>query len=31
MSNDEAAKVRRTLQMRFTLPSGDSAQLIAMI
>ena len=31
MSNEEAAKVRRTLQMRFTLPSGDSAQLIAMI
>jgi hypothetical protein len=31
MSNDEAAKVRRTLQMRFTLPSGDSAQLVAMI
>ena len=31
MSNDEAAKVRRTLQMRFTLPSGDSAHLIAMI
>ena len=31
MSNEEAAKVRRTLQMRFTLPSGDSSQLIAMI
>ena len=31
MSNDEAAKVRRTLQMRFTLPNGDSAQLVAMI
>jgi hypothetical protein len=31
MSNEEAAKVRRTLQMRFTLPSGDSAHLIAMI
>jgi hypothetical protein len=31
MSNDEAAKVRRTLQMRFTLPTGDSTQLIAMI
>src|ERR1700681_2098046 len=31
MSNEEAAKVRRTLQMRFTLPTGDSAHLIAMI
>jgi hypothetical protein len=31
MSNEEAAKVRRTLQMRFTLPSGDSAHFIAMI
>src|ERR1700689_2251472 len=31
MSNDEAAKVRRTLQMRFTLPSGDSSHLVAMI
>src|SRR4029077_4754769 len=31
MSNEEAAKVRRTLHMRFTLPSRDSAQLIAMI
>jgi len=31
MSNEEAAKVRRTLQMRFTLPTGDSSQLIAMI
>ena len=30
MSNEDA-KVRRTLQMRFTLPGGDSAQLIAMI
>jgi len=30
MSNEEA-KVRRTLQVRFTLPTGDSAQLIAMI
>src|SRR5579864_5855153 len=31
MSNEEAAKVRRTLHMRFTLPTGDSSQLIAMI
>jgi hypothetical protein len=30
MSNEEA-KVRRTLQVRFTLPTGDSAQFIAMI
>ena len=30
MSNEEA-KVRRTLQLRFTLPNADSAQLIAMI
>ena len=30
MSNEEA-KVRRTLQLRFTLPTGDSTQLIAMI
>jgi hypothetical protein len=30
MSNEEA-KVRRTLQLRFTLPTSDSAQLIAMI
>jgi hypothetical protein len=30
MSNGEP-KVRRTLQMRFTLPSSDSGQLAAMI
>jgi hypothetical protein len=30
MSNDEA-KVRRTLQLRFTLPTSDSTQLIAII
>ena len=30
MSNEDA-KVRRTLQLRFTLPSGDSSQLVAMI
>ena len=30
MSNEEA-KVRRTLQLRFTLPNADSAQLIAMV
>ena len=30
MSNEEA-KVRRTLQLRFTLPTADSTQLIAMI
>jgi hypothetical protein len=30
MSNGEQ-KVRRTLQLRFTLPSADSGQLIAMI
>ncbi len=30
MSN-EAAKVRRTLQLRFTLPAADSGQLVAMI
>jgi hypothetical protein len=29
MSNDE--KVKRTLHLRFTLPSGDSGQLAAMI
>jgi hypothetical protein len=29
--SDEAAKVRRTLQLRFTLPSADSGQLVAMI
>src|SRR6202140_3449557 len=30
MSNDEP-KVKRTLQLRFTLPSADSGQLTAMI
>jgi hypothetical protein len=30
MSNDEA-KVRRVLHLRFTLPSGDTGQLVAMI
>ena len=30
MSNEET-KVRRTLQLRFTLPASDSMQLIAMI
>ncbi len=30
MSNDDP-KVRRTLQLRFTLPSADSSQLVAMI
>jgi|ERR1700733_9433310 hypothetical protein len=29
--NDEAPKVRRTLQLRFTLPSADSGQFAAMI
>ena len=31
MANEEAAKVRRTLQLRFTLPTADSTQLAAMI
>ena len=31
MTKEEAAKVRRTLQLRFTLPSADSGQLVAMI
>jgi uncharacterized protein YbaA (DUF1428 family) len=30
MSNDEP-KVRRTLQLRFTLPTADSGQLAAMV
>jgi hypothetical protein len=30
MSNEEA-KVRRTLQLKFTLPTSDSGQLAAMI
>jgi len=29
--SDDDAKVRRTLQLRFTLPTADSAQLAAMI
>jgi hypothetical protein len=31
MDKDEQPKVRRTLQLRFTLPSADSPQLVAMI
>jgi hypothetical protein len=31
MSSDEEAKVRRTLQLRFTMPSADLTQLVAMI
>ena len=31
MPKEEAPKVRRTLQLRFTLPSGESGQLVAMI
>ena len=31
MSNDEQPKVRRTLQLRFTLPNAESGQLVAMI
>ena len=31
MSNEEAPKVRRTLQLRFTLPSADSSQFVALI
>ena len=31
MANEEAAKVRRTLQLRFTLRTADSGQLAAMI
>ena len=31
MANEEQPKVRRTLQLRFTLPATDTAQLIAMI
>jgi hypothetical protein len=31
MSNDDPKKIRRTLQIRFTLPSAESAHLIAMI
>jgi hypothetical protein len=29
--SEEASKVRRTLQMRFTLPTADSGQFVAMI
>src|SRR6204780_5352359 len=29
--SDEEAKVRRTLQLRFTLPTADSGQLATMI
>ena len=28
---DEAAKVKRTLMLRFTVPSGDPKQLLAMM
>ena len=31
MAKEEAVKVRRTLQLRFTLPTADSTQLAAMI
>src|SRR3984885_16037755 len=31
MSSDEQPKVWRTLQLRFTLPSADATQLVAMI
>jgi len=31
MSKDEAPKVRRTLQLRFTLPTADSSQFAALI
>jgi hypothetical protein len=31
MSSDEQPKVRRVLQLRFTLPTADSTQLAAMI
>ncbi len=31
MAKEEAAKVRRTLQLRFTLRTADSSQLAAMI
>jgi hypothetical protein len=29
--NDDEPKVRRTLQLRFTLPTSDSSQVVAMI
>lgn len=31
MANEEQPKVRRTLQLRFTLPATDTTQLITMI
>ena len=31
MPKEETAKVRRTLQLRFTLPTADSGRLAAMI
>ncbi len=31
MANDEQPKVRRTLQLRFTMPATDTTQLVAMI
>ncbi|MFZ3309971.1 MAG: hypothetical protein WA280_11455 [Xanthobacteraceae bacterium] len=31
MANEEQPKIRRTLQLRFTLPATDTTQLIAMI
>jgi len=31
MTSDEQPKVRRTLQLRFTMPAADSTQLVAMI
>ena len=31
MANDEQPKVRRTLQLRFTMPAADSTQFVAMI
>jgi uncharacterized protein YbaA (DUF1428 family) len=31
MSDDEQAKIRRTLHLRFTLPAANAGQLVAMI
>jgi hypothetical protein len=31
MANEEQPKVRRTLQLRFTLPATDTTQLVAMM
>jgi hypothetical protein len=31
MASDEKPKVRRTLQLRFTMPTADSSQMVAMI